>query len=110
MAIPQPSARPTIPSQNACPAPERAAPADLQTILAEQLEVTHRVAMSGMANIADWSEALPQMSPAGKENYSGMISRLGQSLTRMMAETRRCVTTLDRLQRADAQAAPREDG
>jgi hypothetical protein len=88
MAFPQPSVRPLAPPQRGNASPERAATASPQTILAEQLEITHRAAMSGMASVADWSDALraPEMATGGKENYSAMISRLSQSLTRMMAE------------------------
>jgi hypothetical protein len=105
MAIPQPSVRPLAPPQRGNAPSERAATASPQTILAEQLEITHRAAMSGMASVADWSDALrsPQMTTGGKENYSAMISRLSQSLTRMMAESRRTLVTLDRLQRASAE-------
>ena len=73
-------------------------PPDLDDVLAAQVALAHRAAMSGMESVLAWSDFLrdPATTPAGMEKRTEMISRLGHATSRLMTSVHRAVTLLER--------------
>ena len=93
------------------PAPGAVTADEIHACLHEALVLTHRAAMSGMQQIADWSDTLRtrnDLSPAAIVKHTEIIGRLGHHAARLMTTVQRAAITLDRLEHTAATRAARE--
>ena len=95
-------APPALPSNSQC------APGDLSDMLIRESTAAHRVAMSSLQTLEEWSEDLrnqPSTMIDSNLNRVEFMSRLGGNINRLMTTLQRTALTLERLRQAEAERA-----